>query len=122
MAFDPVPHKLRHKGNEMILEKTNAFAKVKSAEHGEYNIQAGKVYSGQSGRPLKAEEIPEWLWNIMKNMSPKVLEEIGMTEKIRERFDLDAKNKPKKPEKAKRAPRKPKVEAKEPEVAETPVG
>lgn len=116
MALNPIVHHMKKVGNDLVLDKVTPYAAIKGdmvggQEVGYYYLQSGHCYSGKNGKPMKLDEIPEWLWNRMKSMNKVVLEETGWLEKMQEHF-----SQPVKP-KEKRGPKKFGRPRKTPEVA-----
>jgi len=120
MALNMTVHHFRKVGNDMVLEKTMPYAainvgRINGIDQGFYYLQSGLCYPGKNGKPLKVHEIPEELWGKMKDMNPRVLEEVGWLEKTQEHFEQPVK--PKEKVIAKRKRGRPRKEANTEEVA-----
>lgn len=100
MALSMVVHHLRKVGNDAVLDKVTPYAainlgRVDGVDQGSYYLQSGLCYPGKNGKPIKSENIPDALWGKMKDMNPKVLQEVGWLEKTQEHFNQSVKPKEK---------------------------
>ena len=100
MALSMTVHHYRKQGQQLVLEKTTPYAAVKpdrtnGVDMGYFYLQSGLCYPGQNGKPLKSADIPEAVWGKMKDMSVKVLQEVGWHEKVQEHFSQPVKPKEK---------------------------
>lgn len=114
MALSLTVHHMRKVGNDAVLDKVTPYAAIKpgrvdGVDPGYYYLQSGLCYPGKNGKPLKSHEIPDAIWGKMKDMNPKVLQEVGWLEKMQEHFNQPVK--PKEKVIAKRKAGRPRKEA-----------
>jgi hypothetical protein len=62
-----------------VLVKSNPYVRFVDQGGGSINIQGGKFYSNGRGQPtIPYEDVPAWVWDAVRKMTPEGREKVGM--------------------------------------------
>jgi len=82
---DMNPHKYERRGRVAVLTEENHYIRIADPDSGaKYYLQKGRVFMG-TDTLLKKDEVPQWIYDRMEKMEPKVLAQAGFGDKSQER-------------------------------------
>jgi hypothetical protein len=62
-----------------ILVKSNPYSRFVSSDGGAIAVQGGRFYSDGGGQPtIPYEDVPEWAWKAVRNMTPDGRIKVGL--------------------------------------------
>lgn len=70
-------HEYASSGGREILSRTNPYVRFTQKDEPTFIVQSGCVY-GAGGGLVEPENVPEWVWDRIEGLAPKVREELKM--------------------------------------------
>lgn len=75
MSMSLKVHEFAHKDGREVLVRTNPYVRLTQKDEPPYIIQSGCVY-GDGGGLIEPEDVPEWVWDRVDKMVPRVRDEL----------------------------------------------